>query len=455
MRKKILLFIFTICIGLLFSTNTFALTCAYKGQTKKGVFKAQYEIDSDGDATVVTAKGCLDKSCITNDTKETILNWYKSSGEDFIKNLGNLGNDWIDLAEYKKMGWNFFGKEYYDSNGKTCPPYAYFINGIAHHEFYVSDDSYNGLFNSYANKREDYAKLNLINPDLLDKEYIIEFDINNDNAEGTMSQITANHGTDEPLPNTGFKLSGWTMTGYKVKNNDKYMCSDGIYKETCETFKIIEDGADIDLEFDSYDNRITLEAQWSPNNTLGSQGINQHNLGSGTCEEFGYVWNEDKSLEQGGYCNTDNLTYVLCGDSYDIPSAVPGVVSYIVNFLKIATPIILIVFSVIQLLKALYATNEDEIKKAQKSVIKKITAGVMVFLVITIVQFVILKVADSAEIGSVSECMSCLLNNDCEETKYYKTNIGGTYYCTLLKSSTTDKDGIRDCQSFYEEIAKY
>ena len=71
------------------------------------------------------------------------------------------------------------------------------------------------------------------------------------------------------------------------------------------------------------------------------------------------------------YCNFDDLTYVKCGDAWDIPSKLPGLISFLVNILKIATPIILILVSVLTLLKAVASSKEDDITKAKSSLIKK------------------------------------------------------------------------------------
>ncbi len=161
-------------------------------------------------------------------------------------------------------------------------------------------------------------------------------------------------------------------------------------------------------------------------------------------EFYSCIWNEN---EYGSYCNTDQLVYVSCGDVFDIPAQVPEIISFLVNLLKIAAPIILIMVSIISLLKALSASSEDEIKKAQKGLIKKIGAGVMVFFVISIVQFVILKVADTdnstgtSEADNLSSCLTCFLNNDCSENAYYKTSVFGEYKCTYF----SDKDNPREC----------
>lgn len=149
---------------------------------------------------------------------------------------------------------------------------------------------------------------------------------------------------------------------------------------------------------------------------------------------YACIWNE---TEYGNYCNTDNLLYVACGESFDIPNRVPEITSLLVNLLKVGTPIILILVSVITLFKAITASKEDEIKKAQSSLIKKIIAAVMVFFIVSIVQFVISKVADSSEQGGIESCLSCFLNNDCENSVYYKTNVGGKYICTYIDGSGT------------------
>lgn len=155
-----------------------------------------------------------------------------------------------------------------------------------------------------------------------------------------------------------------------------------------------------------------------------------------TCTEslkFACVWNEKYN-----YCNTDKLLYVWCGNALDIPSQAPELISFAVNLLKIATPIVLILVSIITLVKALASSKEDEIKKAQSSLVKKLIAAALVFFIVSIVQFVILKVADDGESDEISTCLSCFLNNDCEKNTYYKTNVSGTYICTPIEGTAPD-----------------
>lgn len=149
--------------------------------------------------------------------------------------------------------------------------------------------------------------------------------------------------------------------------------------------------------------------------------------------KFSCIWNEN---EFGKYCNVDKLVYVKCGDTFDIPYEAPKIISFVVYLLKIGTPIILIFFSMVPLVKALASSKEDEIKKAQKVLVKKLIAAALVFFVVSIVQFVIMKVADSSETDNISKCFDCFLNDNCEDSTYYKTNVGGTYLCKPFSGST-------------------
>jgi len=164
-------------------------------------------------------------------------------------------------------------------------------------------------------------------------------------------------------------------------------------------------------------------------------------------EETGKVsclWNEKKiNGKKYEYCNVDNLTYVACGDTKDIPSEVPALISFAVNFLKIVAPLILIFIGIISLIKAVSSSNEDEMKKAQKGLVRKLVPAVLVFFVISIVQFVISLVVDNeiksdingkTEATNLSNCLNCFLNNDCENNIYYRSNIGGEYKYYSLKT---------------------
>lgn len=67
----------------------------------------------------------------------------------------------------------------------------------------------------------------------------------------------------------------------------------------------------------------------------------------------------------------------------------------VVNLIKWGIPIILIIFGMLDLGKAVMAGKEDEMKKAQSTLIKRLIYAVAIFLVVTIVMFVMDIVAGS------------------------------------------------------------
>jgi len=147
------------------------------------------------------------------------------------------------------------------------------------------------------------------------------------------------------------------------------------------------------------------------------------NYGASEERTHACVWNEEYN-----FCNASGLTYLKCGGSHDIPEIAPTLISYAVTLLKVATPLILIFVSLISLVKAISAQKEDEIKKAQNKLVKNIITSVLVFFVIQITQFVILKAADSGEHGDIKNCLSCMLNNDCDGSVYFKDGYGFCHY---------------------------
>ncbi len=151
-----------------------------------------------------------------------------------------------------------------------------------------------------------------------------------------------------------------------------------------------------------------------------------------TCTQnpyFSCVWNEDY-----GYCNTDNLRYVACGNARDIPYQLPQITHFSVNLLKIAVPIILVLVSMITLVKAIISSNEDDMKKAQKSLVRRAIAAVIIFFVVSIVQLVMSIAADESDINSITSCIDCFLTNDCGSVTYYKNNVNGEYQCRNVET---------------------
>jgi len=105
-----------------------------------------------------------------------------------------------------------------------------------------------------------------------------------------------------------------------------------------------------------------------------------------------------------------NLTYT-CGDiGISFSGMLPYVVSVIVLAIKIVVPIVLIIFGMIDLAKAIMAQKEDEIKKGQQTFIKRCIAAVIVFFVVMLVQTIVSFISNDN--SDVTSCLKCFINGD-------------------------------------------
>ena len=96
-----------------------------------------------------------------------------------------------------------------------------------------------------------------------------------------------------------------------------------------------------------------------------------------------------------GYC---------CADSVTVPGKIINIVSTLITVVKFGVPILLIIFGMLDLGKAVVASKEDEIKKGQQMFIKRIISAILVFFVITVVQLVV-NLASSSDDGDLWSCI--------------------------------------------------
>lgn len=93
-------------------------------------------------------------------------------------------------------------------------------------------------------------------------------------------------------------------------------------------------------------------------------------------------------------------------------------VGYILMVFKIVIPILLIVFGMIDLGKAVIASKDDEIKKASKSLLFRALAAIVIFLVPTLVGVIMGIVGNFSDLSDdyhvCSACISNPLNDDCK-----------------------------------------
>ena len=100
---------------------------------------------------------------------------------------------------------------------------------------------------------------------------------------------------------------------------------------------------------------------------------------------------------------------VTCGNGLiTMDRIVPDIISLIVNLIKIGIPVLLIIFGMLDLGKAVMAQKEDEIKKSQQMFLKRLLSAALVFFVVVIVQVVFNLVAKSET--KIWNCISCFIN---------------------------------------------
>ena len=104
---------------------------------------------------------------------------------------------------------------------------------------------------------------------------------------------------------------------------------------------------------------------------------------------------------------------ILPGARIDVKIA--NTVHLAINIIKIVVPILLVIFGMLDLLKGITSQKEDEIKKGQNILVKRIISGLIVFFVIAIVQFLISLVSNGdPDKQKIANCVNCFLNGASE-----------------------------------------
>ena len=107
----------------------------------------------------------------------------------------------------------------------------------------------------------------------------------------------------------------------------------------------------------------------------------------------------------------DKSATYTCG-GFEFGGLLPYIVSTAVTLIQIGIPIILIIYGMMDLGKAVMAQKEDEIKKGQQTFIKRIIAAVIVFFVVVVVKLVISIIAPDDD-NKITNCIECFVNGDC------------------------------------------
>lgn len=97
----------------------------------------------------------------------------------------------------------------------------------------------------------------------------------------------------------------------------------------------------------------------------------------------------------------------LLGD-IKIDVKIANTVHIVFLVIQIVVPILLVILGMIDLMKAVIAGKEDEIKKNQMTFVKRLIAAAIVFFVFVIVKLLVSFVADNSE--NILDCVDCFIN---------------------------------------------
>ena len=107
----------------------------------------------------------------------------------------------------------------------------------------------------------------------------------------------------------------------------------------------------------------------------------------------------------------DSSTYKYISGCGCMPVALTDLTSRLYFWLKIAAPALLLIVGAFDLIKAMSAQDEKGVKTAEMKLVKKFVAAVAVFLMMTLVQFLVtvLSNGNKAEANTTIKCLDYIL----------------------------------------------
>ena len=95
-----------------------------------------------------------------------------------------------------------------------------------------------------------------------------------------------------------------------------------------------------------------------------------------------------------------------------VPNQLFNVVAAAINLIKIAVPVLLIVFGMMDFAKSVVAKDEDDVKKFRKQFISRVVSAILVYLIVFVVQLAVNMVSSvedqvNEEGQTISDVWSC------------------------------------------------
>jgi len=97
----------------------------------------------------------------------------------------------------------------------------------------------------------------------------------------------------------------------------------------------------------------------------------------------------------------------VCGNTY-FPLGVSTLIRNIFNLIKLLVPVIIIIMGMIDLFKAVVASDEKKMSEAMPKLVRKLISGIMIFIILSIVQFVFKNVLNNNGLftDSMMDCVN-------------------------------------------------
>lgn len=137
-----------------------------------------------------------------------------------------------------------------------------------------------------------------------------------------------------------------------------------------------------------------------------------------------------RAIESNSNANYDTTT-ISCGSVKGIPKGITIFSRNLIKVIKVLVPVVLIILGIIDMVRAVSGNDEKVMKEASSRLIKRAIAAVLVFFVISLVQFVINVLSKAAKdsgksdgddpTNGIVECISCFISDAsyCVEDGYF------------------------------------
>lgn len=107
---------------------------------------------------------------------------------------------------------------------------------------------------------------------------------------------------------------------------------------------------------------------------------------------------------------------VKCGNIGTFHRKIPEITSWIITVAQVVVPVMLVIFGIIDFVRAISNQKEDEIKKGQQMFIKRIITAVLIFFIVVIVKLLVSAFSSGkAESASLIDCIDCFISNKCNK----------------------------------------